>query len=143
VNTKELIIILAILLVPVAYLLGRSTGRRDRPVKRYHAVTGLRPDKSEEYFKLHANVWPGVLRMIELANIRNFSIAVKEIDGRLYLLSYYEYVGDDFDADMKKVAADPETQRWWRETEPCQLPLPDAAAKGIIWADAREVFYTP
>lgn len=58
-------------------------------------------------------------------------------------MSYFEYVGSDFDADMKKVAADPETQRWWKETEPCQLPLPEAAAKGTIWSDAREVFYTP
>jgi L-rhamnose mutarotase len=81
--------------------------------------------------------------MITKANIRNFSIAVKEIEGRLYLFSYYEYIGNDYDADMKKVAADPETQRWWRETEPCQLPLPDAASKGIVWSDAREVFYTP
>lgn len=52
-----------------------------------------------------------------------------------------EYTGRDFDADMKKMAADPETQRWWRETDPCQLPLPDAAAKDKIWADMTEVYY--
>lgn len=110
--------------------------------RRFHAVTGLRPEKADYYYKLHAATWPGVLRMIEKANIRNFSIAVKEIDGKPYLLSYYEYVGDDYEADMKMIAADPETQRWWKETEPCQLPLPDAAARGLIWSDAREVFYT-
>ncbi|HTL67259.1 MAG TPA: L-rhamnose mutarotase [Lacunisphaera sp.] len=112
-------------------------------VRRFHAVTGLRPEKAEYYFQLHAAVWPGVLKMIRQAHIRNFSIAVKEIEGKHYLFSYYEYVGDDYEADMKRIAADPETQRWWRETEPCQLPLPDAAAKRAIWADAREVFYTP
>jgi L-rhamnose mutarotase len=42
---------------------------------------------------------------------------------------------------MKKMAADPETQRWWKETDPCQLPLPDAAATGKIWADTQEVYY--
>ena len=42
---------------------------------------------------------------------------------------------------MKKMAADPETQRWWKETDPCQQPLPDAAARGKIWSDAKEVFY--
>jgi L-rhamnose mutarotase len=112
------------------------------PVRRFHAVTGLRPDKAEQYFRLHASTWPGVLAMIERANIRNFSIAVKEIEGKHYLFSYYEYIGDDYEADMKRVAADPETQRWWRETEPCQLPLADAAAKSAIWSEAREVFYT-
>jgi len=139
----KVIILLVIVLLPLAFLFGRWSAKPGRQVKRYHAVTGLRPEKADYYYKLHAATWPGVLKMIEEANIRNFSIAVKEIEGKLYLLSYFEYVGTDFDADMKKVAADPETQRWWKETEPCQLPLPDAAARGIIWADAREVFYTP
>lgn len=106
-------------------------------------MTGLRPEKAEYYVKLHAQTWPGVLQMIERANIRNFSIAVKEIEGKLYLFSYFEYVGSDYEADMRRIAADPETQRWWKETEPCQLPLPEAAKQGRIWADAREVFYTP
>jgi L-rhamnose mutarotase len=112
-------------------------------VRRCHSITGLRPEKAEEYFNLHSSVWPEVLRTIELANIRNYSIAVKEIEGKLYLFSYYEYVGTDLEADMRKIAENPETQRWWRETDPCQLPLPDAAARDAIWADAREVFYTP
>ena len=123
-------------------LFARSKKTSSRPPRRFHAVTGLRPEKAEYYFKLHAATWPGVLKMIEQANIRNFSIAVKEIKGKLYLFSYYEYVGEDYEADIKQVAADPETQRWWRETEPCQLPLPEAAASGVIWSDAREVFYT-
>jgi L-rhamnose mutarotase len=136
------------LLVFVALLLGVGlfvllAGKSNRRPQRYHAVTGLRPEKADYYFKLHAAVWPGVLKTIEDANIRNFSIAVKEINGQLYLFSYYEYVGKDYEADMKRIAADPETQRWWKETEPCQLPLPDATEKGIIWSEAREVFYTP
>lgn len=126
-------------------LLGKMNAKQnmDPKVRRFHAVTGLRPEKADYYFKIHAATWPGVLKMIEKANIRNFSIAVKEIEGKLYLLSYYEYIGGDYETDMKRIAADPETQRWWKETEPCQLPLPEAAASGIIWSDAREVFYTP
>jgi L-rhamnose mutarotase len=130
-----------LLLVSAGSVLAQSMNKPTREPKRYHAVTGLRSEKADYYFKLHAATWPGVLKMIELANIRNFSIAVKEIEGKLYLISYFEYVGDDFDADMKKIAADPETQRWWKETEPCQLPLLDAP-KGTIWSDAKEVFYT-
>jgi L-rhamnose mutarotase len=43
--------------------------------------------------------------------------------------------------DMKRLAADLETQRWWKETNPCQSPLPDAAAKGKIWSDTKEVYF--
>ena len=42
---------------------------------------------------------------------------------------------------MARMAADPETQRWWKETDPCQSPLPDAAAKGKIWSDTKEVYF--
>jgi L-rhamnose mutarotase len=120
----------------------RKTNTASSRVRRYHCVTGLRPEMADYYFKLHASTWPGVLRMIKKANIRNFSIAVKEIEGKLYLFSYYEYAGDDYEGDMKRVGEDPETQRWWRETESCQLPLPDAVAKGGIWSGAKEIFHT-
>ena len=133
---------MALGVVPTGFLFGRSGKESGHPVRRFHAVTGLRPEKAGDYFRLHAAPWPGVLKMIKQANIRNFSIAVKEIEGKLYLFSYYEYIGDDYDTDMKKVAADSETQRWWKETEPCQRPLPDAAAMKVIWSEAKEVFYT-
>ena len=42
---------------------------------------------------------------------------------------------------MKKMAADPETQRWWKETDPCQSPLPDALKAGKIWSDTKEVYH--
>ena len=58
------------------------------------------------------------------ANIRNFSIYLRKLpDGKYYLFSYMEYVGDDFEGDMKRMAANPENQRWWKLTDPCQEPL--------------------
>ncbi len=109
--------------------------------KRFAWVTGLKPEKAEYYRQLHAHPWPAVNRMLKECHIRNYSIHEREIDGRLYLFSYLEYTGRDFDADMKKMAADPDTQRWWKETDPCQQPLPDAAAKGKIWSDTTEVYF--
>jgi L-rhamnose mutarotase len=44
---------------------------------------------------------------------------------------------------MKKMAANPETQRWWKETGPCQAPLPDVASKGKTWSDMQEVCFLP
>ena len=114
-----------------------------KPSQRYAWVTGLKPDEASHYEDLHAHVWPGVCKTIKSCHIQNFSIHEREINGQLYLFAYLEYTGTNFDADMKHMAADPETQRWWKETDPCQLPLPDAAAKGRIWSDTKEVFFLP
>ncbi len=114
-----------------------------KPPQRFAWVTGLKPDRAARYEYLHAHVWPGVNKMIKECQIRNFSIHECTIDGQLYLFAYLEYTGTNFDADMKRMAADPETQRWWKETDPCQSPLPDAAAKGKIWSDTKEVYFLP
>jgi len=114
-----------------------------RAPQRLAWVTGLKPEKAEYYRKLHAEPWPGVMQQLKACHIQNFSIHEREIDGQLYLFAYLEYTGRDFAVDMKRMAADPETQRWWRETDPCQSPLPDAAAAGKIWADTKEVFFLP
>jgi L-rhamnose mutarotase len=111
-------------------------------VKRYASITGLKPDKVQEYKTLHAHAWPAVLKKIKECNISNYSIYIKEIDGKPYLFSYFEYTGNDFNADMKKMAADSITQKWWQKTDPTQSPLPDAAAKGKIWSDIEEIFHT-
>lgn len=106
-------------------------------MKRYGSVIKVVPEKLEEYKRLHAAVWPGVLEMIQKCNIRNYSIYYK--DG--YLFSYYEYIGDNYNADMAKMAADPETQRWWSVCKPCQQPL-ETRSPGEWWADMEEVFHT-
>lgn len=110
-------------------------------VKRFGSVTGLKPDQIAYYKKLHAAVWPGVQRKITECNIHNYSIYLKEIDHKFYLFSYFEYTGKDFEADMKKMASDTTTQRWWKETAPTQIPLPDAAAKKETWSSMEEVFH--
>lgn len=111
-------------------------------IRRYASITGLKPEKMAYYKKLHANAWPAVLKKIKDCNIQNFSIYLQKVDNKYYLFSYFEYVGTDFKADMKKMADDPATQRWWKETDPCQQPLPEAAAKKQIWTAMEEVFHT-
>jgi L-rhamnose mutarotase len=106
-------------------------------MKRFGQVIGVKPETFAEYVKYHADVWPGVLKMIHDCNIRNYSIFHK--DGLLF--AYFEYVGDDFEADMDKMAADPETQRWWDIMMPMQAPL-ETRAEGEWWADMQEVFHT-
>jgi L-rhamnose mutarotase len=111
-------------------------------IRRYASITGLKPEKMAYYKKLHANAWPAVLKKIKQCNIQNYSIYLQKLQNNYYLFSYFEYVGSDFNADMKKMADDPATQRWWKETDPCQQPLPEAAAKKQIWTTMEEVFHT-
>jgi L-rhamnose mutarotase len=110
-------------------------------MQRYGSIIGLREEKIAEYKRLHAAAWPGVLQMIADCNIRNYSIFLRRLpDGRHYLFSYFEYYGQDFAADMTKMAGDPLTQQWWELCKPCQQPLPDIAS-GQWWADMEEVFH--
>jgi L-rhamnose mutarotase len=110
-------------------------------MKRYGTVIGLHSDKLDQYTRLHAAVWPEVLKMIHQCNIRNYSIYLRRLpDGQHYLFSYFEYTGGDFDADMAKMAADPVTQQWWELCKPCQVPLADRAP-GQWWATMDEVFH--
>lgn len=105
-------------------------------MKRIATVIRLRPETEDEYRRLHADVWPAVLDRLTRSNVRNYSIFLR--DGVLF--SYLEYVGSDYDADMAAIAADPETQRWWTFTDPCQQPV-DTAAAGEWWAPTEEVFH--
>ncbi len=106
-------------------------------MKRYGSVIKVKPEKLDEYKALHADPWPEVLQMIRVCNIQNYSIYYK--DGLLF--SYFEYIGEDYDADMKKMAADPKTQDWWKLTDPCQEPV-ETAKPGEWWAGMDEVFHT-
>jgi len=106
-------------------------------MKRHGQLIQVKPDKLEVYKKYHAEVWPGILKMIRQCNIRNYSIFHK--DG--YLFAYFEYVGTDFDADMAKMAADAKTQEWWDIMMPMQQPI-ETRAEGEWWAEMEEVFHT-
>jgi L-rhamnose mutarotase len=105
-------------------------------MKRYGMVIRVKPERLEEYKRLHAAVWPEVLRKITECNIRNYSIYHKDD----LLFSYFEYVGKDFDGDMAKMAADPITQKWWDVCKPCHDPLP-TRGEGEWWANMDEVFH--
>ena len=119
-----------------------SLGCAGPKVQRYGSVIGVKEEKLAEYKKLHAAVWPEILSMIEQCNIRNYSIYLHQLDdGNYYLFSYFEYIGDDFKADMAKMAADPMTQKWWDVCEPCQIPLKNRK-EGEWWATMEEVFHS-
>ena len=105
-------------------------------MKRVAQVLGVKKETLEAYKQLHANIWPGVAKMITECNINNYSIY--ELNGQLF--SYFEYTGEDYDGDMAKMAADPLTQQWWDVCKPLQVPDPNRP-EGAWWWDAEEVFH--
>lgn len=105
-------------------------------MKRFGQIIGVKPEHFEAYKEYHAAVWPEVLQMITACNIRNYSIFHK---GRI-LFAYFEYIGEDFAADMAQMAADPVTQKWWSVMEPMQQPL-ETRSEEEWWATMEEVFH--
>ena len=105
-------------------------------MQRYAQVIQLRAEDEAEYIRYHADVWPTVLATIAGCGIRNYSIFLR--NGVLF--AYFEYHGTDFEADMRKMAADPETQRWWKIMDPMQAQMSDALP-GEKWSSLREVFH--
>lgn len=106
-------------------------------MQRIAQVVQIKSSEIEEYERIHAEVWPGVLATIAACNIHNYSI----YRYNNLLFAYMEYHGSDFAADMANMAADPVTQDWWKITAPMQQQVPDADA-GTWWKNLPEVFHT-
>jgi L-rhamnose mutarotase len=105
-------------------------------MERYARIIGLKAESIEEYERLHADAWPGLLKTIRECNIHNYSIYRY---GTL-LFAYLEYLGTNFEADMAHMAEDPVTQAWWKLTDPMQEGMPDRQP-GEWWMRIPEVFH--
>lgn len=107
-------------------------------MERMGMVIGVRPEFIKRYKELHSAAWPEILQSLSDCNVTNYSIFLREPENLLF--GYWEYAGDDFDADMKKMADLPITQDWWDLCMPCQKPL-ETRKDGEWWAMMEEVFY--
>ena len=105
----------------------------EKITKRIGRIIKVRPEYEERYIIIHKHVWPGVLDRIRKSSIRNYSIFL--LDGILFSIN--EYVGYDYDTDMKAVADDI-TKDWWKLTDPMQEPLPKNK-EGEWWTEAEQI----
>jgi L-rhamnose mutarotase len=105
-------------------------------LRRVGQVIRVRPDSIAAYEALHATPWEGVLATLRGAHVHNYSI----YRHGTVLFAYFEYTGDDFEADMARIAADPVTQAWWKLTDAMQEPYPERA-EGSWWLDLPELFH--
>lgn len=103
-------------------------------MKRFIFHSDLKPEKVEEYVRLHEKPWPELLQLIAECHIHNYSISLRGTE----LYTYYEYTGEDYDEDMQKMDTSPVMQRWWRYSKPCFLHHEN----GIYYDDVQEIFYT-
>jgi len=109
-------------------------------VQRFGSMIGLRPEKKDEYIRLHAEVWPEILAILKKCHFQNYSIYLGQVDGKLYLFSYFEYTGEDIAKDVAVMKADAKTREWWTHTDPCQIRLP-GTKEGDWWKGIPEVFH--
>ena len=104
---------------------------------RVGEVIRVRPGSIEEYERIHAAVWPGVLAAIRRANIRDYSIHRYGA----FLFATYRHDGDDLAADLAAMASDPVVTEWWTHTDAMQEPVPERLS-GEWWHTIPEVFHT-
>ena len=96
----------------------------------------LKPEKIEEYERLHANVWEEVLKTIKECNIQNYSIFIHDN----LVFSYFEYIGENYKKDMIKMENDAITQKWWKLTRPCFERF-SFSKESEFYHDMKQIFY--
>lgn len=105
-------------------------------MKRIGEMILIRPEGLARYRELHANPLPGVNEMLKACHIRNYTIYQR---GE-FMFASYEYTGEDFEADMARLSADPATREWDAPVNPLMRPLPDRAP-GEFWAKMEEIYH--
>lgn len=93
-------------------------------MKRIGMVIGIDPERIEEYRKLHADDYAGVRDLLNKYHMHNFSIFIKQFDdGKWYLFGYYEYTGENYEADMAALDKEPRNIEWLSVTDSTQIPF--------------------
>ena len=109
--------------------------------KVFGQIGRLKPECIELYRRLHEQDvytprWAGVLAKIHDCNMQNYSIFIEDD----VVFGYFEYVGENYDADMAKMAADPTTQDWWSHTRPCFTKY-KATSPEAFYTDMQQIFF--
>ena len=78
-------------------------------------VGKLKAENVRYYKKLHSDSWRQVLKPISDCNIVNYNNFIKNDT----VFAFFEYTGEDYNADMAKMAKCPVTQDWWSHSQLC------------------------
>ena len=106
-------------------------------MQRFGRVLKLRTGAEAEYDRLHAAVWPEVLAAISRAGIRNYSI----YRHHQWLFAHFELPeGTTLEQVGQVIARDESCQRWERQMQTLQEPLPESCGESW-WVAMPEVFH--
>ncbi|KAA8916755.1 hypothetical protein TRICI_001111 [Trichomonascus ciferrii] len=117
-------------------------GEEKHPGKRICQIVKVRPEKLEEYIKVHGQVPEPVLSNLRKYNIEDYSIHYSPQFN--LLISNMKYLGDDFERDGELMRNEPENKKWWDLTDGMQETMVEgttgsADPKGW-WTPLQEVF---
>jgi L-rhamnose mutarotase len=104
--------------------------------KSFAMVTRVKPEKESEYRLLHQSTWPGTVDRMTRMEYHDFSIFLVELGDEIYEMFYVEFVGADAGKDKMGSVAEPAYERWVKQTDACQKPLPDADG---IWSKMDKI----
>lgn len=100
---------------------------------RFTLHSDLKPEKVDDYIKLHSEPWPELMELLDKCHIHHYSISVRGAE----VFTYYEYTGEDYDGDMKIMNESAVMQKWWTFSKPCFLHHDEER----YYDDLTEVFY--
>ena len=92
-----------------------------RSAKYFAGMIKCKPELMEQYMQLHDHTWDEVMARMYASGMRDFNVWYHQETQTMF--HQWCYVGNDFEADMERVAADPIVRFWWTYCEPCQVPL--------------------
>jgi L-rhamnose mutarotase len=115
-----------------------NAGKLNPAVMRIGMVIKIDSSRLDEYLTLHADSNPGVRDLLEKYNLRNFSIFMTQLDdGNYYEFGYYEYRGNNFEADMAALDAEPGNKEWLKICDPLQIPLKGETS----WKKMKQIYF--
>ncbi|UOH84977.1 hypothetical protein LQV05_001793 [Cryptococcus neoformans] len=81
--------------------------------KRICQIVRVKPERLEEYKKVHAQVWPEVLGALRKAHVVDYSIHY--FAPHNLLIAHMRYIGSDFQKDMDGIKENAATKKWWQK----------------------------
>lgn len=135
---SPLLISLILIIVVLGCASDQEKEKVGNEVKRVGMVIKLNPNYIDEYKAIHSDSNAGVRDLLNAANMHNFSIFLIQLeDGNWYEFGYYEYTGNDFEADMEKLDNHPRNIEWLKVCDPMQIPLDGYEG----WAEMESVYF--
>lgn len=109
-----------------------------KETRRVGRVIEVKKERLTEYGFLHSNSNLGVRDLLQKYNFHNYSIYITKFDnGKYYLFCYYEYTGENIEADELNLIKEPRVIEWLKVTDACQVPFKGDKS----WTIMEEIYH--